>query len=410
MTPANNPVRFCTRRRTSTLETKHQVIWACFLFAFCIAAPIRLSAQSFKTLVAFDIANGAEPNALVISRGGELYGTTQYGGSNGSGTVFKVTRAGALRTIYDFCQLPNCADGQSPNTGLTFGRDGNLYGVTSGGGSTDDGTFFKISREGKLTTLYNFCSLPNCADGGGPRAGLTLARNGTFYGITFVGGAQGLGTIFNITTSGILTTVYSFCPSSPCLIGQEVGRPLTVVNDGNLYGTATIGGAYGCGTVFQLTPEGQLRTVHTFDYSDGCNPVGGLLQASDGNLYGTTTGITIGNGTIFSISKGNKFKTLYRFNFSIGANPMGTLIQGKNGSLFGTTYSGGRYGSGTVFEFSPAGVLTTLHDFPYSEIGSQVFDGLVQNCKGDLYGTTFSGGDLKCDVGQGCGTVIRLAP
>ena len=89
---------------------------------------------------------------------------------------------------------------------------------------------------------------------------------------------------------------------------------------------------------------------------------------------------------------------------------MGTLIQGKNGSLFGTTYSGGTYGSGTVFEFSPAGVLTTLHDFPYSEIGSQVFDGLVQNCKGDLYGTTFSGGDLKCDVGQGCGTVFRLAP
>jgi uncharacterized repeat protein (TIGR03803 family) len=420
MTPANNPDLVCMRRRKSSLERKHHVTSACTLFAFafcafafCLAASISAPAQGFQTLVVFDGKNGLGPNSLAIGQDGNLYGTTQFGGSHSFGTVFKVTPAGDLTTLYNFCQLPNCADGEDAYAGLTLGPDGNFYSITAGGGSnnTDEGTVYQITPEGKLTTLYNFCSQTNCADGGGPAAGLTLAKNGTFYGTTLCCGANRTGTIFNITTAGSLTTLYNFCVISDCLTGEySVYAPLIQATDGNLYGAALGGGAYGCGTVFRVTPAGKVTILHSFDNTDGCMPYGGLLEARDGSLYGTTSAGSLGYGTIFTISKGNQFKTLHSFHFSDGANPMATLIEGANGSLFGTSYAGGIYGWGTVFEFSPAGVLTVLHSFANSTDGADVGASLVQDSNGDLYGTAGNGGDLNCDQSLGCGTVFKLTP
>jgi len=350
-----------------------------------------------------------------MGRHGDLYGTTTYGGAHGWGTVFKINRSGFLTTLYNFCELPGCADGQYVSNGLTFGRDGELYGVTSGGGK-GAGNFFQITRKHQLVTLHKFCSLPNCADGGEPLAGVVLANDGNFYGTTYIGGANGRGTIFRITPKGRLTTLYSFCPTPDCPTGQEVDSPLIQATDGNFYGTASLFGAYDCGTVFQVTPAGEVTTVHSFDNfykTEGCNPAGGLLQASDGNLYGTTSNVDFHNGagTIFTIGRGNTFKTLYTFNdHKDGANPFATLIQGRNGSLYGTTYFGGDSFDGTVFEFSPAGVFTVLHSFENSTDGSLPRAPLVQSCNGDLYGAATTGGNLTCDGYIGCGTIFRLVP
>jgi uncharacterized repeat protein (TIGR03803 family) len=188
---------------------------ACGVFAFCAAATITLAAQTLTTLVTFDGSNGEEPYfaSLVQNTNGNIYGTTISGGpstadcSNGQGfgcgTIFQITPAGEFSTLYSFCSQINCSDGISPYAGLAHDESGNLYGTTSSGGTTFEGTVFKITPEGVLNTLYNFCSQTNCTDGGLPFATLVYFA-GDFYGTTSSGGANGFGTIFKITTAGQL--------------------------------------------------------------------------------------------------------------------------------------------------------------------------------------------------------------
>jgi uncharacterized repeat protein (TIGR03803 family) len=231
---------------------------------------------------------------LVQAKNGDLYGTTFLGGTSGFGTAFKITTAGKLTTLYNFCSQILCTDGYLPFAGLVQATNDDLYGTTTLGGANGDGTVFKITTGGKLTTLHSF----DITDGEEPDAGLVQASNGDLYGTTPYGGANvDYGTVYKITEGGTFTTEHSFD-------GLDGGSPyagLIQATDGNLYGTALFG-ANGVGTVFKITTAGTLTTEHSFDYTDGIWPYGGLAQASNGTLYGTTSQGASGYGTVFSLT------------------------------------------------------------------------------------------------------------
>src|ERR1022692_1475378 len=324
--------------------------------------------QGLTTLLSFDGTNGEFPTAkLLQAANGDFYGTTDAGGANGVGTVFKITPGGLVTTLYSFCSQSGCTDGEYPKGGLVQATNGDFYGTTAAGGASGSGTVFKITPSGKLTRLYSFCSQSNCTDGGGPYAGLVQATNGDFYGTTDGFGANGnYGTIFKITPGGTLTTLYSFCGQSGCTDGEYTYAGLVQAANGDFYGTTSQGGAgsncpytWGCGTVFKITPGGTLTTLHRFNGTDGYEPGGPLVQASDGNLYGITYADGAnGRGTVFKITPGGTLTTLYSFCGQSGCTDgefpwFGAgLVQATNGDFYGTTSQGGLANDGTVFSLS----------------------------------------------------------
>ena len=307
---------------------------------------------SLIVLHSFDgFGDGAYPTAgLVLATDGNFYGTTEVGGgASYSGTVFKMTPDGTLTTLHSFCSVPvQCVDGAQPDAALIQARNGNLYGTTQNGGTngTGAGTVFKITRAGKLTTIYSFCSQPNCADGGYPNASLVQGSNGAFYGTT-------VSTVFKISAKGVLTTLHTFNGND----GSLIISGLVQASDGNFYGTASAGNPKNDGTIFKITPKGAFTILHSFVGSDGITPEGGLVQASDGNLYGTTLlGGTHLDGTIFQITPGGTFTTVYNLcaqpNCTDGSEPTGALLQATTGILYGTTSYGGTNDEGTVFSIA----------------------------------------------------------
>jgi uncharacterized repeat protein (TIGR03803 family) len=194
----------------------------------------------------------------MLATDGNIYGTTTGGGAHGQGTIFKITPSGALTRFYSFCTQSNCSDGAYPYAGLVAGSDGNFYGTTEKGGSTGHGAVFRITPAGRLTTLYGFCTQTGCADGAYPAAGLVEGADRNFYGTTTQGGSD------------------------------------------------SCGGSNGCGTVFQITKGGELTTLHSFvgQPTDGATPLGGLVQGTDGNFFGTTSlGGSSNAGTVFRLSE-----------------------------------------------------------------------------------------------------------
>jgi uncharacterized repeat protein (TIGR03803 family) len=406
------------------------------LFALGLAAANALPAQVLTTLYSFCTASGGNcPDGenlyagLVQGLDGSLYGTTYQGGTYGGGTVFKIGTSGSLTTLYNFCAVSACADGQSPFAGLTLATGGNFLGTTQGGGANSYGTVFSITPAGVLTTMYNFCSQSRCADGGFPYGGLFQATNGVFYGTTFVGGhANGEspeGTVFKITSSGALATLYQFCHGfGTCTDGSAPLAGVIQASDGNFYGTTFTGGTKGGwpaglgdnGTVFQLTPGGTLTTLYSFDnsssYAYGSWPRAGLVQGSDGNLYGTTNqrGANGNYGAIFKITTSGSITALYSFcavsGCPDGATPEGPLIQATDGNYYGTTHYGGANNGGTVYRITPGGTLTTLYSFCAQAgcaDGQYPYAGLFLATDGNLYGTTYQGG------AAGKGTVFSLS-
>jgi uncharacterized repeat protein (TIGR03803 family) len=322
---------------------------------------------ALTTVFNFDTTDGAGPEApLVQATNGNLYGTTAAGGANNAGTVFRMTPSGRVTTLYSFCSQSGCPDGYSPGAGLVQATNGDFYGTTDGGGANDDGTVFKIAPSGELKTLDSFCYQSGCPGSVSPVPGLIQAINGDFYGTTYFGGSNcapfGCGTVFKITASGILTTIYSFCSQTACTDGSGPSAGLVQGTNGDFYGTTAFGGVNGnyagYGTVFKITPRGTLTTLHSFcpqgACTDGAYPQGGqLVLATDGNFYGTTYLEGANDaGTVFKITPGGKLTTLYAFAGTDGASPLGALVQDTNGNLYGTTAAGGAYGDGTVFSLS----------------------------------------------------------
>jgi uncharacterized repeat protein (TIGR03803 family) len=326
-----------------------------------------------------DCADGEYPWGLVQATDGNFYGTTAGTSSGPYGTVFKVTPMGELTTLYTFCSQSNCADGQNPWAGLIQASNGNFYGTTFFGGANRTagicpalgcGTLFEITPAGKLTTLYNFCSQPNCLDGAYPISNLVQASNGNFYGVASERGAAYGGTVFEITPAGKLTTLYSFCArNSSCPDGQEPNG-LVQAGNGNFYGTTYFGGTgYNSGTFFEITPTGKFSTLYTFcpngACSDGANPNPGLMQGTNGKFYGTTycgglgdgcSEFSFGPGTLFEISSTGKLTTIHSFcsqaNCDDGQGPIVGPLQATNGKFYGTTTFGGADGDGTFFSLA----------------------------------------------------------
>ncbi|HTA22347.1 MAG TPA: choice-of-anchor tandem repeat GloVer-containing protein [Terriglobales bacterium] len=315
-----------------------------------------------------DCFDGDGPSAgLVLGTDGYFYGTTNVGGARQGGTVFKISPGGAVTTLYDFCP-PHCAGAPPafPQAPLVRAINGSLYGATPSGGYVTCkpigcGTLFEITSQGALAGVYRFCAKANCPDGYFPYAGLVQGADESFYGTTFVGGANNAGTVFKVTPNGSLTTLYSFCSLPNCADGSGPLSGLVQATDGNFYGTAFEGGnsncgGIGCGTVFKITPTGALTTLYTFcsqlNCVDGSAPYAYLSQATDGNFYGTTSsggtdrvdcpGQFAGCGTVFQITQGGTLTTLHSFSISDGANPRGGLMQATNGTLYGTTSYGGQ--------------------------------------------------------------------
>src|ERR1039458_2143811 len=343
---------------------------ACAAFLFCTVAAIASPAQTLTTLFSFDVTHGENPTStLVQGTDGNFYGTTTLGGANREGTVFRITPGGTLTNLYNFCSvnpgnLPLCYDGVNPDAELVQGTDGNFYGTTPSLGRAWPGslnfcfgTVFKITPSGTLTTLHSFAGY---GDGDSPFAGLIQATDGNFYGTT-QGGYSSNGTVFKITPAGTLTTLYSF--GSAFGIWPIAG--LVQGNDGNFYGTTEFlylsAGIGVGGTVFKITPAGTLTTLDAFDLDSGYSFImGGLVQATDGNFYGmdydggnrADCPNYVGCGMIYKITPAGTLTTLLIFNSTDGAWPEAALIQATDGNLYGTTSAGGTDNFGTVFKFA----------------------------------------------------------
>jgi len=380
----------------------------CLVCAFCAVSALASSAQTFTTMRSFDGTDGQNPllGPLVQGLNGNFYGTTLYGGANRDGTVFRIAPNGQLTTLYSFCAETSCTDGRWPEEGLVQGSNGTLYGTTyaGGGGVGEDcgdgcGTVFALTATGGLTTLYTFCSQTNCTDGAAPVAGLVEGADGSLYGTTIIGGANLYGTVFKITGAA-LTILHSFDGTD----GSHPQGTLVRGTDGNFYGTTVYGGANNLGTVFKITPGGTLTTLYSFcsltNCADGEEPYGGVVQGTDGNFYGTTFlgGAQELDGTIFKITPKGQLTTLYNFcsqtNCADGLDPEAGLTQGTDRNFYGTTSGGGADGGGTIFKITAEG-LTTLYSFCAQtgcSDGAYPYAGVVQGTDGSFYGTTSVGG------------------
>ncbi len=350
---------------------------------------------AFATLYAFcnkpNCSDGLFPSSLIEGADGNFYGVTEQGGTNtyqacgggsgcGAGTVFRLTPAGVLTTLYSFCNQADCTDGANPNAPPLQGSDGNLYGTTLSGGLSECagygcGTVYKITPSGTLTTLYRFCNTANCADGVGPFAALVEGPDGDFYGTTsgqYAGSSIGASdpgqTVFKITPTGTLTTLYTFCNQSNCTDGDAPTSTLLLASDGNFYGTTSIGGAdssgcngYGCGTAFKISSQGAFSTFYSFcdeaDCTLGNQPQAGLIQASDGSFYGVAlASANLGpGGTVYKLNSSGNASLVYSFcslsnnqaSCIDGRAPSTLPIQAADGNLYGMTEIGGFNGSST---------------------------------------------------------------
>jgi uncharacterized repeat protein (TIGR03803 family) len=348
------------------------------------------AAQTVTFIDNFSLTSSmADPaGTLAQGRDGNLYGG---GGACciGAGEIYKTDTSGVISVLHTF----DGADGGAPSGGTILGTDGNFYGTTFGGGTNNSGVLFKITPTADSSVLYDFFNPPNA---GGIWAAPIEGTDGNLYGAdntswTSVG-------LYKYTSSGTFTTIYQ-ADYPLANNGTAVYSRLLQAADGNLYVTLFYGGTKSCGAILKVSTSGTLLHAYNFNCGYlGALPVGPLIQASDGNFYGTTnqggTKSTYGFGTIFKMSQAGVVTVLYRFTGGTadGKYPWGTLVQGTDGYLYGVTQNGGAFLGGTIFRISTSGQFTLLYSFPQAFAGS-AYGGLVQHTNGLFYGTTQWGGE-----------------
>lgn len=336
------------------------------------------------TLAAFSGSDGENPETALVQAGdGNFYGTTRYGGAYGQGTVFRVSPAGALQLV---ASLGN-TNGQNPNGPLLYASDGLLYGTTLYGGTNNSGTIFRVTLGGQLTTLVELGVVANAYR---PQAELIQGTNGLLYGTTEYGGAYDAGTVFRMDLQGNFTVLAS-------LDGTNGGYPtggLVQAKDGNFYGTCY-------SQVYKVTPDGEVHLLANLARPGGIELECSLIEGVDGNLYGGTYwGGVAERGVVFKLSTSGTLQTLTDFTTFEGSIPEDRLVQGPDGSLYGTTVNDGLLGGGTVFRIGVTGQLDVIHQFDQTNGASP--GNLLIGHDGLLYGTCSSGG------AAGDGVVFRL--
>jgi uncharacterized repeat protein (TIGR03803 family) len=356
-------------------------------------------AQTFTPLADFTRNVGGGPDSpLVQGLDGNFYGTAGDSGIGDHGAVFMATSSGTLTDLFSFCKDKTCPTGAGPYLSLLQVANGNFFGFTLG--TSDNGTLFRLSPVGVINNLHTFCAT-TCADGQTPRANLIQARNGNLYGTTNAGGTfHNAGTIFQLTTSGTLTTVYDFCQLTNCADGSSpLGfGSLIQATDGNFYGTTRTGGK-GSGTIYQLSSTGTLKTIYKFCKTGGCqdgsNPVG-LVEGLDGNFYGVTTeGGANGYGAVFKVTRYGGLTVIYSFcsqtGCADGIGPTGLLL-GSDGNFYGTTANIGSNGAvpNTIFQVTPSGAYNVLYSTDLRTESGVL--SIMQSTDGNFYGTYSIGG------------------
>jgi uncharacterized repeat protein (TIGR03803 family) len=384
-----------------------------FVFMFVAFAAVGIQAQTFNVIHSFAGSDGSGPLAgLAIDSKGNLYGTTNSGGAHGAGIVFRANESGQERVLYSFGSIPN--DGANPESSLIFDAAGNLYGTTFSGGTSGNGTVFRLTPKGVETLLYSFAG---GADGANPEARLAMDKFGNLYGTTTAGGVSSEGTVFEISKAGQHIVLYSFGGGSD---GTVPVAGVTLDAKGNLYGTTSSGGFYSYGTVFELKrlQSGWAEHIlYNFQMqADGGIPYAGVVLDPAGNLYGGATdgggGVGGGGGTIFKLSPSSggawTFSVLYSlYGWNISGAFRDLLFDAASGIIYGTTHCDGTYEAGTVYQLTPSGntwTYTQLYTFTGGTDGLYVFSNLVLDKSGNLYGTANMGG------ASGEGDIFKVVP
>ena len=334
-----------------------------------------------------DFAGGANDGAgsganVTLDDLGNIYGTTDFGGAHGDGTVFKLAPGGTLTLLHSF----SGADGSGPDGGVIVTPTGTIYGTAGGGGTGGNGVLFKISAKGKYKVLHNFSS----TDGSFLRGDLIQDRQGNLYGTALFGGANDDGTVFKYGFDGTFSVLHAFNGTD----GEFAEHGVVSDKQGNLYGGTAFGGASDNGTVYKLAPDGTLTTLHSFSGgADGGFLYGGLDIDKDGNLYGSTVeGGAHDSGTVFKLTPGGTLTTLYDFTGGAdGSSPQSDMLLVGN-NLYGANDDGGDPSClcGVVYEVTKKGQAKVLHTFT-SATGGGYSAGLTRS-KGVFYGTTSSYG------------------
>jgi len=372
---------------------------------FALSLMIVAAASQAQTLTVLHIFGGPDGNnprsGLVQGKDGYFYGTTPNGGASSVGMVFRISSSGAFTNLYSF----SYPTGALPYAALVQGSDSNFYGTTiSGTGNNNHGTVFRISPSGALTNLYGINT--NGSDGDNPEGALVQGTDGNFYGTMGSDGDTNAnrnfdGTVFRISSSGIFTNLHHF----PIAGGFDGNVPLAGIiqaSDGYFYGTTVYGGTNAAGTVFKISSTGTLTTIYNFSGgSDGRGPLAKLVQGTDGWFYGSTSGGT--TGTVFRISSTGAFMVLHTLPPWGSDTPGAALVEGSDGWFYGAYAAGGVNNSGMVFRISSSGTFSTLYSFSGPD-GAFPQGTLVRGSDGWLYGTTYWGGN-SCN----CGTVFKFS-
>jgi uncharacterized repeat protein (TIGR03803 family) len=360
------------------------------LLAGILSLAATVPAQTYKVLAYFNGKPGAPefPGLIAQSLGGSMLTTSTDQMSDLHGVAFRVETSGALTVEHEFDK----ATGDLASSGLTLGRDGEFYGATMFGGIGQAGSVYRMTPDGTVTTLHEFTG----GDESHPQAPPVQSLYGDFYGTTS-GDDSHPGAVYKIDSSGVYTLLHTFT-------GKDGSGPVApLVQDPNnfwFYGAAADSGPSNVGTLFRISSTGQFEVLYNFDVGHGAYPVS-MMRANDGNYYGAAYwGGSDSNGVIFKLTPGGAFSVLHYFNGNDGSGPTGNLVQATDGDLYGTAGGGGAHGFGTLFRIDLAtGALQVLYNFELSSGEGPV--ALIQHTDGYLYGDTSSGGTFNGTAYQG---------